>query len=357
MLEELKGSFGRLRLFEEDLLALYHKGTAWVQPDRDFVAEITHSLSCNNSKERKAILKGYYDNCCNIDISFSLAEINKCIQRLVGLANVFDYAPANVWLGEFSEEILEQYQDAARWYRRAAALGNEFGMYGYGLLLLNRRTKKPDGVSVKRCFEDAAERGLSAAKRDLNARAEEIKKADLNEPVPAIFVLNDLLNYGYGKGILPVVESHNDHSLSELELLSGEISEELMDIFYTDETAAKLSEQEIIGGALAESFFVGYGAEAMHDKTKAMSGRDIIGLLSAEYGSFELDDYVLDFSGLKRGSQERKRLCEHIIRAAALQWNLIDSFPGSDEFSEQLIYCMEAMYWYGIAVKRKTMAN
>jgi TPR repeat protein len=89
---------------------------------------------------------------------------------MVGLGLVLDYQPSMLWLGAFSEEILEHYEDAAYWFRKAAAFSNGIGMYRYGLLLLYGKAILNQGVSIKRCFVDATERGIEEAREILNTR-------------------------------------------------------------------------------------------------------------------------------------------------------------------------------------------
>ena len=117
----------------------------------------------DHSLDRNSLVEDEYNNTLAMSNTDDTDELYICFQRMADLCQGLDYAPAGIWLGEFCETILEKYEDAQYWYNRAARLNDGLGMYRVGMLYLNKKIPVPESTSLKRCFTDAAERGITEA--------------------------------------------------------------------------------------------------------------------------------------------------------------------------------------------------
>ena len=93
-----------------------------------------------------------------------------CCQKMAMLSAVFNYGPAATWIGRLYDELFEDYWGAREWYNQAARNGDGQGMYRVGLLYLNEKIQPENGVSVRRCFEDAAKKNVRGAAEILETR-------------------------------------------------------------------------------------------------------------------------------------------------------------------------------------------
>ena len=147
-----------LRILKADLMNLVN-----------FDAELINTLTFDTpDDEEESVKNAAFDECVGLTKKEDIEDIKLGIRRIYGLGMVLDYSPAMLWMGFFSNDILKDYNEAANWFRRAAAQGNGMGMYQYGMLMLENKVAVPSGVSVKRCFTDAFDRGIDEAKSILN---------------------------------------------------------------------------------------------------------------------------------------------------------------------------------------------
>ena len=148
---------------QTELKDRFANGTNSEKHDSQFTSDIyvkalfDHSIDINQLRQTK------FSECIESYKDGGLDAIEQSVLRILGLGQAQDYVPAILWLGAFSEKILEDFDEAAYYYRRAASLDSGEGMFLYGMLMLNEKIPTPPNVSVKRCFTDAAEHGVSEA--------------------------------------------------------------------------------------------------------------------------------------------------------------------------------------------------
>ena len=350
----------KIMLHTKELKETYSFGVERANPDREFDTDILLVLSglfSGQKPDRESLLQDKYQECCALLDSPTVDKIILCTSRMVGLAQVFDYVDANLWLGEFSETILGRYDDAGYWFRRAASLGSGTGMFRYGLLLLNRKIQKPNAVSVKRCFTDAVAKGIEEANIILEDSAEELNLAESGEVIPSEILLHKLYIGGREHGLLPI-DKKEPLADKEFQVLAYKIGVDLMDIFYTEDNLARLQEEKLIFGVLCESFYAGYGAMALKEERIAFeSGTELLENLCEPYGEEKMDEYIAERFGPSIGTKQEQKLREHVIQSAEHFLILLYSFSDNDRFNEQFVYAAEALFYYGVLIRKNTSSE
>lgn len=344
----------KLLLNKAELKKEYSTGTQYIRPEKGYDHEIFSALGTFSDKkpDRATVLNNKYRECCAVITAASLSEVRQCVSRMIVLAQVFDHAGANLWFGEFCETVLDNYENAAYWFRRAASLGNGTGMYRYGMLLLDRKIQKPGAVSVKRCFTDAESKGIVEARTVLERRLKEIEMVDAGEIVPCEMILDKLCADGLEKGLIN--SASIEHPLDEkIRLLATNIGVELMEIFYTEENLAAHSEKEIISGALFESFYSGYAAMSLwSDGVDIGTSSELLKTLCDPYGADRMDEYVMDRFGPGNESASSKKLIEYLCQPILTIQTAMYSLSDDNTFNEQFVHATEALFDYGAYVRQ-----
>ena len=89
--------------------------------------------------------------------------VHRAYDIMGSLASQFDHLPAIMWMADFAESALHRLDQAARWYKRAADLGDGNGARCYADMLMTGRGVETNTQLAMHYYADAADKGVPEA--------------------------------------------------------------------------------------------------------------------------------------------------------------------------------------------------
>ena len=90
-------------------------------------------------------------------------KIHRAYDIMGNLASQFDYIPAIMWMGDFTENAMHDLKQAAFWYKKAADLGDGNGSRCYADMLITGNGVEKDFRLAMHYYADAADKGVPEA--------------------------------------------------------------------------------------------------------------------------------------------------------------------------------------------------
>lgn len=90
-------------------------------------------------------------------------SVHQAYDLMGNLASQFEYVPAIMWMGDFSENVMKKLDKAAYWYKKAADLGDGNGSRCYADMLMTGNGVQRDVAQAMHYYADAADKGVPEA--------------------------------------------------------------------------------------------------------------------------------------------------------------------------------------------------
>ena len=155
------------KTIKDEMDELVGDDTSWIPSPKGGIS-IAAELLLDKTKTRRGLCETEFNDAVAAANTTDSAILYRCCQRMASLCQSYSFGPAGVWMGVFCEEVLERFDEAQYWYNKAAQFDEGLGMYRVGLLYLNERVTLPRSTSLRRCFQDAADRGVVEAQEILD---------------------------------------------------------------------------------------------------------------------------------------------------------------------------------------------
>lgn len=131
--------------------------------ETEFDRDIRELLSRDDIQSRPEICEAEYKKAMNLLSNPSQENVHRAYDLMGNLASQFDYVPAIMWMGDFAENVMQNIQQAAFWYKKAADLGDGNGSRCYADMLMTGNGVQRDARLAMHYYADAADKGVPEA--------------------------------------------------------------------------------------------------------------------------------------------------------------------------------------------------
>ena len=131
--------------------------------ETEFDRDIRELLSRDDIQSRSEICEVEYKKAMSLLKNPSQENVHRAYDLMGNLASQFDYVPAIMWMGDFAENVMQNLQQAAFWYKKAADLGDGNGSRCYADMLMTGNGVQRDARLAMHYYADAADKGVPEA--------------------------------------------------------------------------------------------------------------------------------------------------------------------------------------------------
>ncbi len=129
----------------------------------EFERDIKELLGRDDIECRQDICEAEYAKAQRLLQNPTQESVHRAYDLMGNLASQFDYIPAILWMGDFAESAMNNYSQAAFWYKKAADLGDGNGARNYADMVITGRGVQQNQQEAMRYYSLAAERGIPEA--------------------------------------------------------------------------------------------------------------------------------------------------------------------------------------------------
>ena len=362
----------------------------------EFCKDIREMLARDDVQSRQDICKLAYRKAQDLLQNPTDESIHQAYDIMGSLASQFDFIPAIMWMGDFTENVLQDAVQAVFWYKKAADLGDGNGARCYADMLMTGNGVQRDVQQAMVYYKAAADKGVPEAAfvlgeyfrnaGDNDSALDAYQKAYDGGYTPAEIRINQIKNAGGEKINKEQPNCDNDNVsqkntedkdiISAMDFLERFLSSgsgsgqgnsstgfpnipEIMvqaNIVCTTvflELGKEINdERKVFYIAPMWCAYAGIGAAAeWYENWDALKAKGIIPSLTAARGYFAMDEYVMDYTGIMWGSEESNTLRNTLQDFSV---HIVDVFKGCDN-PAQYMEGLKAMYYYGMIYEMKRL--
>ena len=131
--------------------------------ETEFDRDIKTLLARDDIQSRSEICQAEYNKALGLLKNPTQETIHRAYDLMGNLAAQFEYVPAIMWMGDFTENYMHNNMQAASWYKKAADKGDGNGSRCYADMLMTGNGVSRDTQLAMRYYADAAEKGIPEA--------------------------------------------------------------------------------------------------------------------------------------------------------------------------------------------------
>ena len=129
----------------------------------EFDNDIMELVSRDDIQCQQDICEAEYQKAMSLLQNPTRDTVRRAYDLMGNLASRFVYVPAIMWMGDFAENTMEDTTQAARWYKKAADLGDGNGARCYADMLITGNGVEKDTRKALHYYADAADKGIPEA--------------------------------------------------------------------------------------------------------------------------------------------------------------------------------------------------
>lgn len=125
----------------------------------EFDADLA-SWMTSDEQDRNVFLKREFDKALAMQNNHTQESVHRAYDLMGNIASKFDYIPAIMWMGDFAESVMQNMQQAAFWYKKAADLGDGNGARCFADMLISGKGVERNLQLAMHYYADAADKGV-----------------------------------------------------------------------------------------------------------------------------------------------------------------------------------------------------
>lgn len=147
----------------------------------EFNEDIAELMARDDIQSRTDIFKAEYEKAQNLMNNPTSENQHRAYDLMGNLASQFDYMPAILWMGNFVEKRLNNIEQAAYWYKKAADMGNKSAARHYAQMLMTGKGIQHDQQLAMYYYELAVGKQTQEAATETETEVPEFSDIEVME--------------------------------------------------------------------------------------------------------------------------------------------------------------------------------